>query len=71
MSLFNIYLMNLSVIYFDIWQRLKIDSTSYAKLIYSLNKSVCSVHYVPGTVLDMIVEANVQMDTQVSLEVPQ
>lgn len=71
MSLFNIYLMNLSVIYFDIWQRLKIDSTSYAKLIYSLNKSVYSVHYVPGTVLDMIVEANVQMDTQVSLEVPQ
>ena len=71
MSLFNIYLMNLSVIYFDIWQRLKIDSTSYAKLIHSLNKSVCSVYYVPGTLLDMIVEANVQMDTQVSLEVPQ
>lgn len=71
MSLFNICLMTPSVIYFDIWQRLKIDSTSYAKLIHSLNKNVCSVYYVPGTVLDMIVEANVEMDTQVSLEVPQ
>ena len=55
MSLFNIYLVNPSVIYFDIWQRSKIDSILCAKFIHSLNKNIFNVYYVPGTVLGIIV----------------
>ena len=38
---------------------------------HSFDHPISLIQHVPGTVLDMTVEANVEMDTQVSLEVPQ